>query len=805
MKNILDSMTKIVEGVPRWVILIVIVLSLAAIPGTLMLKTDSSINSLVSPNSTVNKDTQRYQAKFGYDPVTIIFSGSLQDIFSTDNLTQLNRFEQDFPSTHDCYITSPLTILNQAIAQALLTQQNLQAQIKQAQLEAGATALTQAAAAGLSPAEQQKAAELAQSQVLLNFQTAIDQFNQIGTPSLSNSKFVSAVLYQQDGSINPSLASLIPDQQHALILVTPTGNSDQSLKASHDIQSYFTANKLSGVTSVVVGYSLVTEDISSSMKSNLLILLGLAVLVMLIVLSVLFRVRWRLLSLLMVGIGALWTFGFMGYISIPITMATMAVLPVLIGLGIDYPIQFHNRYQEEVARSKSVTQAVSISFVKMMPAVGIALLATCIGFATLYISSVPMIRDFGIILVVGVIFCYLVALFLLYSMVFLADKKVEIAKLGQLSGNSSTRFEKALSRITGFALKYTLPIFLIALLLGIGGIAVDHWLPTNTDFQKLIPQNLTGLQNIRNLNSLLGMGGQINFMIEADDVTSQSVLTQVKAFEEREVSLHPELIFANSAASFIGKSASGSIPSQTQIDQILAGTPASLVRMYVSNDRKMASLAFGTKYIPLDQVQKLLENIQQDSLSLQGISIAPEGSTALSAATIDSVVGTRFIMDGLCLGAIFIILLLIYRRFVKSIFIIFSIGMVIGWSSLIMFIFRIPLNPLTAILGVITTAIGTEFMVLLTSRYEEEKSKGEAPHQAMLTAVSKMGRAIVTTGVTTLGGFGVLIASNFVLMRDFGIVTVIGIFLCLISTIIVMPPLMVGWDTRKARKPEATS
>jgi predicted RND superfamily exporter protein len=116
---------------------------------------------------------------------------------------------------------------------------------------------------------------------------------------------------------------------------------------------------------------------------------------------------------------------------------------------------------------------------------------------------------------------------------------------------------------------------------------------------------------------------------------------------------------------------------------------------------------------------------------------------------------------------------------------------------LIMFIFRIPLNPLTAILGVITTAIGTEFMVLLTSRYEEEKSRGEPPRQAMLTAVSKMGRAIVTTGITTLGGFGVLIASNFVLIRDFGIVTVTGIFLCLISTIIVMPPLMVWWDTRK--------
>jgi hydrophobe/amphiphile efflux-3 (HAE3) family protein len=799
VKNILKSLTELVERVPRWVIVIISILSLAAIPGTLMLKTDSGLNTLVSPDSAVFKDTQRYQAKLGYDPVTIILNGPLQDIFSAGNLAQLNRFEQEFPVTHDCDIASPVTILNQAIKQALLTQQNLQAQIALAQKEAAQTAKQQAVAAGLGSVEQEQAEQQAQNQVLQKFQSAIDQFSQMGNPSLDNPDFIAAVLYQSDGAIKQSFTSLIPDQEHVLLLVTPAGNlnADQSLQLSHDIENYFSANKLQNVSATVVGYSLVTEAISDSMKSNLLILLGLAVLVMLVVLAVLFRVRWRLLSLLMVGIGVLWTFGLMGYIPIPITMATMAVLPVLIGLGIDYPIQFHNRYQEELARSKSVTQAVTISFVKMMPAVGIALLATVVGFATLYISSVPMIRDFGIILVAGVVFCYLVALFLLYSIVFLADKKVGVAKLGKTSGTAGSRIEKMLAKITGAAVKYPLAIFLIALALGAGGIAVDHWIPSNTDFQKLIPQNLTALNNIRGLNSLLGMGGQINFMVEAEDVTSQTVLKQLKEFEEKEIALHAELISANSPATFISKAAAGSIPAQLQIDQILENTPAPLVKLLISDDRKMASLSFGTQYIPLDQVHNLLTTMQADSQKLDGIRISPQGTTALSAATIDSVINSRFMMDGLCLGAIFIILLLIYRRLVRSLFIIFSIGMVVGWSSLIMFIFRIPLNPLTAILGVITTAIGTEFMVLLTSRYEEEKSRGEPPRQAMLTAVSKMGRAIVTTGITTLGGFGVLIASNFVLIRDFGIVTVIGIFLCLISTIIVMPPLMVWWDTRK--------
>lgn len=800
MKNIFSSLTNIVEHAPKWIILIVIILSLAAIPGTLLLKTDSSLNPLTSPNSAVNKDTQRYKAQFGDDPITVILSGHLQDIFSTGNLAQLTSFEQEFTATHECTIISPLTVLNQAIQQAALTQQGLQAQIAQAQQKAAQAARQQAAAAGLATEVQEQAVEQARAQVLQQFQAALAQMAQAGDPSLNNPQFVAAVLYDRDGSINSSLASLIPDQEHTLIIVTPAGDlsAADSLKISHDIESYFNANKLQNVRVTAAGFSLVVEAISGSMKSNLLILLGLAVLVMVVLLVALFRVRWRLLSLLLVGIGALWTFGLMGYISIPITMATMAVLPVLIGLGIDYPIQFHNRYQEEISRSASVTGAVATSFVKMAPAVGIALLSTAIGFATLYVSGVPMIRDFGIILVVGVVLCYLIALFMLYSVVFLGDRRVAVAKLGKVSTKAGNRIERLLSRMAGYTIKYPLVICVIALVLGVGGGVADHWLPVNTDITKLIPQDLTALRNTQNLNTTLGTGGQIQFMVEADDVTSQSVLTQLKTFEEHEIALYPELIAANSPATLISNSAGGIIPAQALIDQILENTPAPLVKQSVSGDKKMAALSFGVKNITLEETHDLISRIEQDGQNLAGIRVAPVGTMALSTAMIDSVIGSRFLMDGLCLAAIFIILLLVYRRFVRSFFIIICTGIVIGWSSLTMLIIGIPLNPLTAVLGVITTAIGTEFMVLLASRYEEEKSGGEPPRQAMLTAVAKMGRAVVTTGLTTLGGFGVLIASNFILIRDFGIATVIGIFLCLVSTIIVMPPLMVWWDERMA-------
>ena len=213
----------------------------------------------------------------------------------------------------------------------------------------------------------------------------------------------------------------------------------------------------------------------------------------------------------------------------------------------------------------------------------------------------------------------------------------------------------------------------------------------------------------------------------------------------------------------------------------------------------MASVSFNIKYMSLEQTHDLLQIMKQDAEPPDGVRIAPVGSLALGASTVDAVAGKRLMMNILCLSAVFV-LLLVYRRFISVIFTVIPVGMVIAWASLDMYLIGIPLNPLTAVLGVLIIGIGTEFMVLLTGRYDEEKRKGESPQNAMVIALSKIGRAIITTALTTLGGFGVLIASNFVMIRDFGVATVLGLFLCLVSTIVVMPPLIVWCDKQRNKR-----
>ncbi|MEZ5297845.1 MAG: MMPL family transporter [Ilumatobacteraceae bacterium] len=100
--------------------------------------------------------------------------------------------------------------------------------------------------------------------------------------------------------------------------------------------------------STVTGSPVYLKEINDYLQGGMLTLGAIAMVVMAIVLAVMFKVRWRLLPPLAVLIGVLWTFSILGIIGIDLSLVTISGLPILIGLGIDFAIQIHNRAEEEV-------------------------------------------------------------------------------------------------------------------------------------------------------------------------------------------------------------------------------------------------------------------------------------------------------------------------------------------------------------------------------------------------------------------------------------------------------------------------
>ena len=134
---------------------------------------------------------------------------------------------------------------------------------------------------------------------------------------------------------------------------------------------------------------MLLADLSGEIGGQLVLLLAVAIVVMALVLLAVFRRSLRLLPLA-TALGAVAiTFGLTAVFGGALTVADVAVFPVMLGLAVDYGVQF---------RSGTPRGATAV-----------AALATAAGFLALLVSSVPMVRGFGLLLVVGVLIAFSVA------------------------------------------------------------------------------------------------------------------------------------------------------------------------------------------------------------------------------------------------------------------------------------------------------------------------------------------------------------------------------------------------------------
>jgi predicted RND superfamily exporter protein len=119
-----------------------------------------------------------------------------------------------------------------------------------------------------------------------------------------------------------------------------------------------------------------------------------------------------------------------------------------------------------------------------------------------------------------------------------------------------------------------------------------------------------------------------------------------------------------------------------------------------------------------------------------------------------------------------------------------------GWSALLLFAMRIPLNPMSVTLGALVIAISTEFSVLLSERYRQERSRGHDPERALARTYRSTGAAVLASGATAIAGFAVLVVSDIRMLRDFGFVTVVDLTVSLLGVLLVLPAALLLAERR---------
>ena len=112
-----------------------------------------------------------------------------------------------------------------------------------------------------------------------------------------------------------ALRAFIPDAQHAILAAVLVGNAalDELAVGSDAVTTAFDGRTFDNATVTITGTPTFLTDINDYLQGGMLTLGGIAVLVMIVILIVAFRVRWRLLPLLGMVVGVAWGFGAFGF------------------------------------------------------------------------------------------------------------------------------------------------------------------------------------------------------------------------------------------------------------------------------------------------------------------------------------------------------------------------------------------------------------------------------------------------------------------------------------------------------------
>jgi hydrophobe/amphiphile efflux-3 (HAE3) family protein len=611
----------------------------------------------------------------------------------------------------------------------------------------------------------------------------------------------------------PLVQALLPDQRHTMMSIEdPVYITDG--QRSEILREIKEAVKLAdfppGYDVTVTGAPALMKSITDAMSASQSQIMLLAGVLMVFALLLVFRhVKWPLLPIPVVFLGIIWTFGAMGLFHIPMTMVSFSAFPLLIGIGIDYAIQFHNRIDEEFAKGESPVRAAINTVNHVAIPVMIALIVTVAGFVALLNSSVPMIRDFGKLCIIGLFMCYLSALFVGVTALWLGEKRTGSRRRKAISqsGNgldNGSAIGSYVERTADFCIHKWKAVLAVALIFALAGNYLDSQVPVETDTKNYIPQDLPHLIDFRHLSSIYGGTDSIQFIVQGDDLTDPKNLQWVDEFSDYLQKSRDQVHGATSIVTYIKQMNGGTLPDdRTEIRAIIDSLPQSVQRKYLSgHNTAMIDVNLGqtASNLGLENFDRLTKEFERDLAWVTPpphISVKMTGNNMVSTATISALTTGRVEMSLLGLVLIFILLLIIYRDLIKALLPVLPMLVVIGWMGGVMYLGGLKYTPLTATLGALVLGIGSEYAILMMERFYEELQNVGDPFEALKITANRIGSALVASGMTVTFGFAALITSPFNITSNFGLVTVMAVIFALATTFTVFVVLMIRMEIQR--------
>ncbi|MCP3926726.1 MAG: MMPL family transporter [Desulfobacterales bacterium] len=620
----------------------------------------------------------------------------------------------------------------------------------------------------------------------------LEEAQQVKKDALRNPVLVNNII-SSDGNVTAINLYVKPDPKDPDFVINFTDKIDEILKkfAPHFDEVF------------QLGNSYTKRSITNSILNDQSTMVPLSVIVLLTILVISMRsASGAILPILTAGSSVIWTGGFMGYFGIPLNILTVIVPSLIIVIGSTEDMHLLAEYVEGLHENKGLKdRAIAYMVSKTGTAVMLTALTTFLGFLSITINEILILKQFGIVAAFGlfinpIITCMISPVYLKYF----GPRIKEKAKAGIIEKFMNAVAERIIRIIHaskwlvfGVLMGGAIVICTFTLRVKVDNDLLGYFKPDSIIRvrSQILHEEIAGSQVIfiRITSGVEGLFKKPESLKQI--VKIQDFIKKEKAYDK-----------TSSLADYIkmihremndGKDEFHKIPNQPdKIAQYLLTLQRDEISRFVTADFSEVNIMvrhnIGSSYELKDTVNRLKKFIKEN-INPHFI-VGYTGENILVNTAADSMASGQVASLSLLLVIIFIIMSILFVN-VKAGFLslipnFFPIILVFG----IMGIFDIPLNVGTAMVAAIAIGIAVDDTIHFMTRYNKEMQILQDQNKAMEVCIRSEIQPVMSTSIALSMGFAVVCFSSFVPIVYFGFLSACVMAFALLGDLFITPILL---------------
>lgn len=512
------------------------------------------------------------------------------------------------------------------------------------------------------------------------------------------------------------------------------------------------------------------------------------------------------LPLGMVLLGAIWTVGFMAWVGFPITLATTIIPPLLLVTGIEDSIYVYSFFQQEAKGNSDRLQRAFKTSVLTSVACMLTSVSTGIGFGALAITDIKAIFQTGVVAGIGSMFVWamnnmLMPILLQYS---------EPPRTEQ-SERRTDFMDRLLERLAEMSLHHTRAVFAVGLVMLVAFLPGIPLLRVETNFIKYFDEdspivqahdfmehNLSGVAPLEILVDTGSVDGMKNPIVLAEIKQLEAALAEESlvdwTFSSADfiLMLHAALGTTEVASAAAVNPADPSFPitdpnlvAQYLLLYSMAGGDAGLSD-FISSDGRYGRISSRMRESSTAEIKRVIQKLESAfAQTTSGAKYTFADNSAMMVGMVDSMLQNT--ITSLALAAL--VIWVLFSWYVRS----WKIGLVFMVPNVIpiflvlgmMGYMGVDLNLTTMMIGSIAIGLAVDNTIHIFAHFPSALRMYPSVEEATRHTMQTVGRASVSSGLALMGGFMVLMLSDFYPNFWFGALSAFTMLVALISDLTI--------------------